>query len=139
MDSSFHRLLELAGVKAPTIASATERSGNINRKTADRILDPRGYFEKNKRKTRGRVTEAGMGTEMAHPTMPLPDRQGERVEYDNVRPQEDDQETATIIREPDGSYYGQTGKFDFEAPDAETMRAKLTKWGYTQLAYSDFR
>ena len=47
------RLLELAGVaKGPTIASATERSGNINRTTADRIIDPRGYFAKNKRKNR---------------------------------------------------------------------------------------
>jgi hypothetical protein len=135
MNTSLQRLLELAGIKAPTIASATERSGNINRKTADRILDPRGYFEKNKRKNRRKMTEADVGTEMAHPTMPMPDRHGERVEYDNVRPMEDDQETATVVREPDGSYYGQTGKFDFEAADAEAMRAKLTKWGYTRLVY----
>lgn len=49
--SSIDRLLELAGIaKGPTIVSATERSGNVNRKTADRILDPKGYFEKNKQK-----------------------------------------------------------------------------------------
>jgi hypothetical protein len=30
--------------KAPTIASATGKNGQINRKTADRILDPKGYF-----------------------------------------------------------------------------------------------
>ena len=49
--SEYHRLLELAGVaKGPTIADATERSGNINRTTSDRIIDPRGYFAKNKRK-----------------------------------------------------------------------------------------
>jgi hypothetical protein len=40
--------------KAPTIASATGRGGQINRKTADRILDPKGYFEKNKRRNFGR-------------------------------------------------------------------------------------
>ena len=50
MEAYLRRLLELAGIKAPTIASATQSDGNINRKTTDRILDPRGYFEKNKRK-----------------------------------------------------------------------------------------
>lgn len=55
METSISRLLELA--KVPTIASATERSGNINRKTADRILDPQGYFEKNKHKLGHKVTE----------------------------------------------------------------------------------
>lgn len=49
--TSFIRVLELAGVKhVPTIRSATEPSGNINRRTADRIIDPRGYFAQNKRK-----------------------------------------------------------------------------------------
>jgi hypothetical protein len=43
------RLIELSGGKNVTIAAATERSGNINRKKADRILDPHNYFGKNKR------------------------------------------------------------------------------------------
>jgi hypothetical protein len=43
------RLLELAGVKWPTIVSAsTEKDGGINRKTADRMIDPHGYFAKNR-------------------------------------------------------------------------------------------
>lgn len=32
-------------LSAPTIASATGAGGEINRKTADRILDPNGYFD----------------------------------------------------------------------------------------------
>ena len=44
------RLLELSGGKNVTIAAATERSGNINRRKADRILDPHNYFGKNKRR-----------------------------------------------------------------------------------------
>jgi len=44
------RLLELSGGKNVTIANATERGGNINRKAADRILDTHDYFGKNKRK-----------------------------------------------------------------------------------------
>ena len=43
------RLLELSGGKNVTIAAATERGGNINRRAADRILDPHDYFGKNKR------------------------------------------------------------------------------------------
>lgn len=45
------RLLELAGVtKGPTIADATMKDGEINRTTADAILDPKGYFAHNKKK-----------------------------------------------------------------------------------------
>ena len=33
-------------LKAPTIVSATTKSGEIDRKKADRIEDPRGYFSK---------------------------------------------------------------------------------------------
>lgn len=73
--------------------------------------------------------------EMTHPTMPLPDRPGQRVEYDNVRPKNDDEETATVVRQPDGSYYGDTGKFDFDAPNADAMRTKLVRWGYTKVAF----
>jgi hypothetical protein len=48
--SELIRLLELAGMKAPTIVSAsTEKDGGINRTTADRIIDPKGFFAKNKR------------------------------------------------------------------------------------------
>lgn len=47
--TDLERLLELSGGKNVTIADATERSGNINRKAADRILDPHDYFGKNKR------------------------------------------------------------------------------------------
>ena len=50
--SDLVRLLELSGGKNVTIAAATERGGNINRKKADRILDPHNYFGKNKRKNR---------------------------------------------------------------------------------------
>ncbi len=46
-----NELFEAAkGLKIVTIASATKADGNIDRAKADRILDPRGYFEKNKRK-----------------------------------------------------------------------------------------
>ena len=43
------RILELSGGKNVTIAAATERGGNINRRKADRMLDPHDYFGKNKR------------------------------------------------------------------------------------------
>jgi len=33
-------------LKAPTIVSTTLKSGEIDRKKADRIEDPRGYFSK---------------------------------------------------------------------------------------------
>jgi hypothetical protein len=33
-------------LKAPTIVSATTKSGEIDRAVADRIEDPRGYFKK---------------------------------------------------------------------------------------------
>ena len=47
------RILELSG-KAPTIVSAsTEPDGGINRKTANRMVDPKGYFQKNKDKNFG--------------------------------------------------------------------------------------
>lgn len=55
METPYLRLLELAGIKAPTIASATQSDGNINRKTADRILDPHHYFHA---KWPSKVTEA---------------------------------------------------------------------------------
>jgi len=45
-----HHLFESKGLKIVTIASATKANGNIDRAKADRILDPRGYFEKNKHK-----------------------------------------------------------------------------------------
>jgi hypothetical protein len=32
-----------------TIASATDSKGNVSRAKADKIADPKGYFEKNKR------------------------------------------------------------------------------------------
>jgi hypothetical protein len=38
--------------KNVTIAAATKPGGMIDRKKADRILDPHGYFEKNKRQIR---------------------------------------------------------------------------------------
>ena len=49
------RLLELSGGKNVTIADASSKTG-IDRKKADRILDPHNYFEKNKRKY-GRLHE----------------------------------------------------------------------------------
>jgi hypothetical protein len=44
------RIMEI--LRAPTIASATGREGKINRNTADRMVDPRGYFARNKRRTK---------------------------------------------------------------------------------------
>ena len=44
-------------VQIVTIKSATTAKG-IDRKKADRILDPHGYFEKNKRATRRKMREA---------------------------------------------------------------------------------
>ena len=38
--------------KNVTIAAATKPGGNIDRKKADRMLDPHGYFEKNKHQLR---------------------------------------------------------------------------------------
>lgn len=44
------RLLELAGVaKGPTIVSATKSDGEIDRHQADMMVDPKGYFERNKK------------------------------------------------------------------------------------------
>lgn len=50
--SFISRILELAGIhQGPTIASAsTAKNGGINRRTANRMVDPRGYFQKNKNK-----------------------------------------------------------------------------------------
>jgi hypothetical protein len=47
--SDFTRLLELAGVKWPTIVSATKSSGEIDRKKADKMVDPRGWFPATKK------------------------------------------------------------------------------------------
>jgi hypothetical protein len=52
MDPDLLRLLELSGGLNVTIADATKRDGNIDRKKADRILDPHNYFGKNKRHSR---------------------------------------------------------------------------------------
>jgi hypothetical protein len=41
-------------VKIVTIKSATKANGNIDRAKADRMLDPHGYFSKNKRKIKRR-------------------------------------------------------------------------------------
>lgn len=42
------------GEKAPTIVSAsTEPDGGINRKTANKMVDPKGYFQKNKNQNFG--------------------------------------------------------------------------------------
>ena len=60
------RLLELSGGKNVTIAAATERSGNINRKAADRILDPHDYFGQNKRKNHIREYLAQVESDRDH-------------------------------------------------------------------------
>jgi hypothetical protein len=52
MTPELARLLELSGGVNVTIAAATKRDGNIDRKKADRMIDPHGYFAKNKRKNR---------------------------------------------------------------------------------------
>ncbi len=44
-ESELDRLLELSNI---TIVSATERDGEINRKKANQMVDPHGYFQKNK-------------------------------------------------------------------------------------------
>ena len=36
--------------KFPTIMSATMKNGEINRKIADKMIDPKGYFQQNKNK-----------------------------------------------------------------------------------------
>jgi len=41
-----------SGGKNVTIDDATKSSGDIDRKKADRMLDPHDYFGKNKRKMR---------------------------------------------------------------------------------------
>ena len=41
--------MKICEITAPTIKSATGPHGQINRKTSDRIVDPHGYFAKNKR------------------------------------------------------------------------------------------
>jgi hypothetical protein len=52
MTPDLARLLELSGGVNVTIAAATKKNGNIDRKKADRMIDPHGYFAKNKRKNR---------------------------------------------------------------------------------------
>ena len=37
-------------LQAPTIRSATGKDGMINRTVANRMVDPRGYFARNKRR-----------------------------------------------------------------------------------------
>lgn len=53
--------MKISEIIAPTIKSATGPHGQINRKTSDRIIDPRGYFAKNKRAIgkKGRFGPAG--------------------------------------------------------------------------------
>lgn len=69
------RLLELSGGKNVTIVGATKRNGNIDRKKADRILDPHDYFGKNKRKNKLReylrfIEDADGPPEATHPVSP---------------------------------------------------------------------
>jgi hypothetical protein len=73
-------------------------------------------------------TGAGEGKESKHATMPLPDKASDgRAMYDI--PDEDKGGMLTsVVRKPDGSYYGDTGEFDFSAPNATELRAKLTRW-----------
>jgi hypothetical protein len=67
---------------------------------------------------------------MAHSSHPLPDQSGHKVGYDN-----NTGNTAYVTRNPDGSYSGDNGKFDFHEPDAESMRSKLKRWGYNTRIY----
>lgn len=43
------KIRDLISETAPTIKTATGKQGQINRKTSDRIIDPHGYFAKNRR------------------------------------------------------------------------------------------
>jgi hypothetical protein len=43
-------------LQAPTIRSATGKDGMINRVTANRMVDPRGYFARNKRRIKTKKT-----------------------------------------------------------------------------------
>jgi hypothetical protein len=54
------KIHEIISEAAPTIKSATGPHGQINRKTSDRIVDPRGYFAKNKKRIgrKGRMKTA---------------------------------------------------------------------------------
>jgi hypothetical protein len=42
------RLIEIAHPE--TIMSATDNNGHVNRNKANKMVDPRGYFAKNKRR-----------------------------------------------------------------------------------------
>lgn len=63
------------------------------------------------------------------PLLPLPECVGSGFAMYDV-PAGDDGPTLTrVSRRRDGGYYGENGKWDFAADDAEAMRAKLRKWG----------
>lgn len=46
--NTFMRLIEIAHPE--TIMSATDNNGHVNRNKANKMVDPRGYFAKNKRR-----------------------------------------------------------------------------------------
>lgn len=46
--------------------------------------------------------------------------------YDNPRTGE----TAQVVKRPDGSYYGDTGDYDFTAKDERELIEKLKMWGF---------
>lgn len=39
-------------------------------------------------------------------------------------------ETARVTKQADGSFYGDTGDFDFTAKNEADLIAKLTNWGF---------
>jgi hypothetical protein len=43
------KISELLSKKSQTITSATNSNGHVDRKKSDQILDPEGYFAKNKK------------------------------------------------------------------------------------------
>lgn len=69
----------------------------------------------------------GGGKESSHGTFPLPDKAGASAVFD-VPDDEEGHITVQVSRKADGSYHGTSDKFDFSAPDAKAMRAKLQGW-----------
>jgi hypothetical protein len=76
-------------------------------------------------------------TEHRDPEYPLPDCVGSGCAMYDMPNDEDEVRLTAVSRRADGGYYGENGKWDFAADDAEAMRAKLRKWGCTYVGWEN--
>jgi hypothetical protein len=66
--------------------------------------------------------------------MQLPTTRGAYIAYDNPNAEDEEEMTARVTMLANGGFHADCGNFDFEAADADAMRTKLKRCGYTVLA-----